>query len=58
MKNGRYKGHYEKLLNMTNKATAEISNSKKSYLDNLTEKLCDPKLNREAYWGILNYIFY
>ena len=35
MKNGRCKGHYEKLLTMTNKATAEISNSKESYLYNL-----------------------
>ena len=33
--------------------TAEISNSKKSYFENLLEKLCDPKLNRKAYWGLV-----
>ena len=53
IKNGRKIGVYEKLLNMTNSITTEISNSKKSYFDNLGEKLSDPKLNRKAYWGIL-----
>ena len=46
-------GVYEKLLNMTNNITTEISNSKKIYFDNLAEKLSDPKLNRKAYWSIL-----
>ena len=53
IKNGRKIGVYEKLLNMTNNITTEISNSKKIYFDNLAEKLSDPKLNRNAYWGIL-----
>ena len=53
IKNGRKTGVYEKLLNMTNNITTEISNSKKIYFDNLAEKLSDPKLNRKAYWGIL-----
>ena len=53
IRNGRKIGVYEKLLNMTNNITTEISNSKKIYLDNLAEKLSDPKLNRKAYWGIL-----
>ena len=52
-KNGRKIGVYEKLLNMTNKITTEISNSNKIYLDNLAVKLSDPKLNRKAHWGIL-----
>ena len=53
IKNGRKIGAYEKLLNMTNSITSEISNSKKIYFDNLVEKLSDPKLNGKAYWGIL-----
>ena len=53
IKNGRKIGVYEKLLNMTNNITTEISNSKKIYFDNLAEKLSDPKLNRKAYWSIL-----
>ena len=53
IKNSRKIGVYEKLLNMTNNITTEISNSKKIYFDNLAEKLSDPKLNRKAYWGIL-----
>ena len=44
---------YEKILNVTTNVTTEISNSKKNYFDNLAEKLCDPKLNRKAYWSIL-----
>ena len=36
----------------TNIAT-EILNSKKNCFDNFAEKLCDPKLNWKAYWGIL-----
>ena len=39
--------------NITSNITTEISNSKKNYFDNLDEKLCDPKLNRKAYWSIL-----
>ena len=39
IKNGRKIGVYEKLLNMTNNITTEISNSKKIYFDNLAEKL-------------------
>ena len=38
---------------MTTNITTEISNSKKNYFNNLAEKLCDPKLNRKAYWSIL-----
>ena len=53
IKNGREEGDYKKLLNITTNITTEISNSKKNYFDNLTEKLCDPKLNRKAYWSIL-----
>ena len=53
IKNSRKIGVYEKLLNMTNNITTEISNSKKLYLDNLAEKLSDPKLNQKVYWGIL-----
>ena len=56
IQNGRKIGVYEKLLNMTNNVTTEISNSKRTYFDNLAEKLSDPKLNRKAYWGILNPI--
>ena len=52
IKNGRKIGVYEKLLNMTNNIITEILNSKKIYFDNLAEELSDPKLNREAYWGI------
>ena len=52
IKSGRKIGVYEKLLNMTNNITTEISNSKKNYFDNLAEKLSDLKLNR-GYWGIL-----
>ena len=52
IKIGRKIGVYEKLLNMTNNITTEISNSKKIYFDNLAEKLSDPKLNRKAYWGV------
>ena len=37
---------------MTNNIITEILNSKKIYFDNLAEELSDPKLNREAYWGI------
>ena len=55
IKNGRKEGDYEKLLNMTTNITTEISNSKKNYFDNLAGKLCDPKLNRKAYWSILKY---
>ena len=43
----------KKILNVTTNVTTEISNSKKNYFDNLAEKLCDPKLNRKAYWSIL-----
>ena len=53
IKNGRKIGEtfeYDQQL------TTEISNSKKIYFDNLAEKLSDPKLNRKAYWGILNPI--
>ena len=39
IKNGRKIGVYEKLLNMTNNITTEISNSKKIYFDNLAKKL-------------------
>ena len=53
IKNGRKIGVYEKLLNMTNNITTEISNSKKNYFYNLAEKLIDPKLNRKVYWGML-----
>ena len=56
IKNGRKIGVYEKLLNMTNNITTEISNSKKIYFDNLAQKLSDPKLNRKAYWGILKFL--
>ena len=38
---------------MTTNIATEISNSRKNYFDNLAEKLCDPKLNRNAYWSIL-----
>ena len=53
IKNGRKIGVHEKLLNMTNNKTTEISNGKKIYFDNLRKNLSDPKLNRKAYWGIL-----
>ena len=53
IENGRKIGIYEKLLNMTNNITKEISNSKKIYFANLAKKLSDPKLMRKAYWGIL-----
>ena len=49
IKNGSKIGVYEKLLNMTNNITTEISNSKKIYFDNLAEKLSDSKLNQKAY---------
>ena len=49
IKIGRKIGVYEKLLNMTNNITTEISNSKKIYFDNLAEKLSDSKLNQKAY---------
>ena len=41
IKNGRKIGVFEKLLNMANNITTEISNSKKIYFDNLAEKLSD-----------------
>ena len=41
IKNGRKIGVFEKLLNMANNITTEISNSKKNYFDNLAEKLSD-----------------
>ena len=47
--NGRKKGDHEKLLNMTTNITAEISNRKKNYFDNLAEKFCGPNLNQNAY---------
>ena len=53
IKNGRKEGDYDKLLNMTTNITAEILNCKKNYFDNFAEKLCDLKLNRMPYWGIL-----
>ena len=53
IKNGRREEDYEKLLNITTSTKTEFSNSKKNYFDNLTEKLCDPKLNRKVYWSIL-----
>ena len=53
VKNGRKEGNYEKILNMTTNIATEISNSRKNYFNNLVEKLCDPKLNRKAYWSIL-----
>ena len=53
IKNRRKEEDYEKFLNLTTNVTTEISNSKKNYFDNLAEKLCDPKLNRKAYWSIL-----
>ena len=53
IKNGRKIGVCEKLLNMTNNITTEISNSKRIYLDKLAEKLSGPKLNWKASWGIL-----
>ena len=40
---------------MTPNLTTEISNSKKSYFDNLAEKLCDPKLNRKFEASNFNY---
>ena len=40
---------------MTTNITTDISNSTKNCFNNLTEKLCDPKLNRKAYWSILKY---
>ena len=43
------------MKNLTTNITTEISNSKKYYFDNLAEKLCDPKLNRKAYWSILKF---
>ena len=46
IKNGRKIGVNEKLLNMTNNITTEISKSKKIYFDNLAKKLSDTKLNR------------
>ena len=49
IKNGRKKGDHEKLLNMTTNITAEISNRKKNYFDNLAEKFCGPNLNQNAY---------
>lgn len=53
IKNARKIRDYEKLLNTTNYMTSKISNSKKNDFDNFLEKLCDPKLNRKTYWGIL-----
>ena len=54
IKNKRKVGDYEKLLNTTNNiANTEISNSNKTFFDNLAEKCCDPTFNRKAYWGIL-----
>ena len=38
---------------MSTNITIEISNSKRNYFDNLAGKLCDPKLNRIAYWSVL-----
>ena len=52
IKNGRKKGHNEKLFNMTTNIATEISNSKKYYLDNLAEKLFDQELDRKAYCSI------
>ena len=31
----------------------EVLKNKKSYFDNLAEKLCGPKLDRKVYWSIL-----
>ena len=53
IKNGRKIGVHDKLLNMINNKTTEISNGKKIYFDNLRKNLSDPKLNRKGYWGIL-----
>ena len=53
IKNSRKIGAHDKLLNMTNNKTTEISNGKKIYFDNLRKNLSDPKLNRKGYWGIL-----
>lgn len=53
MKNGRKKTDYEKPLSMANRIKVEISNSKKSYFDDLAENLYDPKLNRKVHLGIL-----
>ena len=36
---------------MTKNITAEISDSKKNYFHNLTEKLFNPKMNQKAGWG-------
>ena len=49
IKYNRRKGDYEKILNMTTNITAESSISKKSYFNNLAEKLCDLKFH---YCGI------
>ena len=49
IKNGRKIGVYEKLLNMTNNITTEISKRRKIYFGNLVEKLSDPKLNWKVY---------
>ena len=51
IKNGRKITVYEKLLNMTNNITTEISNSKKIYSDNLAEKLSDSKIESEGLLG-------
>ena len=55
IKNGRKEEDYDKLLIITTNRTTEISNSKKNYFHNLTEKLCEPKSNRKTYWGILKF---
>ena len=51
IKNSRKIGVYEELLNMTNNITTEISNSKNICLDNLAEKLSDPKIESEGLLG-------
>ena len=51
IKDSRKKIDYDIILDMTKNITAEISDSKKNYFHNLTEKLFNPKMNQKAGWG-------
>ena len=53
LKTEERKEDYEKLLNITTNIMTEVLKNKKSYFDNLAEKLCGSKLDRKAYWSIL-----
>ena len=57
-KNGQMKCDYDKILEKSAECTAEIFETTKNYILNMTSKLADSHTSPKTYWTLLNRLLY